>query len=144
MSLGNMMLIWDLTPLYIQVTWSYYWSSSSLCYYWLWSILPATCWLHGVCVCACVCVCVCMYVCVYMCIYVCACVHTCVRVHVCVHAWGMKFSIQIGSPTILADPAVETIICKTSYPHGVYVPVGAMWGAHYDGRKSRYIWWIGW
>ena len=43
-------------------------------------------------------------------------------------------STQIGSPTILADPAVENIICKTPYPHGVYVPVGAMWGAH-DIRK---------
>ncbi|XP_065893580.1 aspartate dehydrogenase domain-containing protein-like [Dysidea avara] len=41
---------------------------------------------------------------------------------------------MIGSPTILADPAVENIICKTPYPHGVYVPVGAMWGAH-DIRK---------
>ena len=42
--------------------------------------------------------------------------------------------MQIGSPTILADPAVEKEICLTSYPHGVYIPVGAMWGAH-DIRK---------
>ena len=41
--------------------------------------------------------------------------------------------MQIGSPTILADPAVEKKICLT-YPHGVYIPVGAMWGAQ-DIRK---------
>jgi len=44
------------------------------------------------------------------------------------------FYYQIGSPTILADPAVEKDICLTSHPHGVYIPVGAMWGAH-DIRK---------
>ena len=42
--------------------------------------------------------------------------------------------LQIGSPTILADPAVEKTICLTTHPHGVYIPVGAMWGAH-DIRK---------
>ena len=42
--------------------------------------------------------------------------------------------LQIGSPTILADPAVERAICLTPHPHGVYIPVGAMWGAH-DIRK---------
>lgn len=41
-------------------------------------------------------------------------------------------SIQIGSPTALADGAVEREVVGEARngTHGLYVPAGAFWGGH--------------
>src|SRR5690606_1982333 len=50
--------------------------------------------------------------------------------------WGVRFLEQadlvVGSPTALADAALAETLRAAAMrgPHGLYVPAGALWGAH--------------
>ena len=45
--------------------------------------------------------------------------------------------IQIGSPTALADAALEGILKTAASHHGLYVPSGALWGGEDIRRMAN-------